>query len=128
MPLKLCSDGSPNTLLTHPAVSPINSGSLGGLCPLYIVSANHQIPFLQQNAGSAEVIRDEVFLTAYKAADPAKYPPAAATLAEYPEQAALVNAYPPTKVVLQVFEGACHVATTLAWTRTAKHEFRGVAE
>lgn len=32
-------DISPNSLLTHPLVSPINQGSLGGLCPLYIVSA-----------------------------------------------------------------------------------------
>lgn len=40
----------------------------------------------------------------------------------------MITKYPPTKVVLQVFEGACHVATTLAWTRSAKHIFRGAAE
>jgi hypothetical protein len=29
---------SPNNLLSHPLVSPVNLGSLGGLCPLLIVS------------------------------------------------------------------------------------------
>lgn len=28
----------PNNLMDHPLVSPVNQGSLGGLCPLYIVS------------------------------------------------------------------------------------------
>lgn len=65
---------------------------------------------------------------AHKAADPPAYPPSPETLAEYPEQAPLVDAYPPTKVHLQVFEGACHVATTLAWTRSAKYIFRGTAK
>lgn len=31
---------SPNNLLTHPLVSPVNLGSLGGLCPLLIVSSS----------------------------------------------------------------------------------------
>lgn len=30
---------SPNNMLTHPLVSPVNVGSLGGLCPLLIVSS-----------------------------------------------------------------------------------------
>jgi len=30
---------SPNNLLSHPLVSPVNLGSLGGLCPLLIVSS-----------------------------------------------------------------------------------------
>ena len=30
----------PHRLLTHPLVSPINQGSLGGLCPLMIVSSS----------------------------------------------------------------------------------------
>ncbi|GMK53465.1 hypothetical protein CspeluHIS016_0100510 [Cutaneotrichosporon spelunceum] len=105
----------PNTLLTHPLVSPINNGSLGGLCPLYI------------SAGGAEVLRDEIIYVAHKASHPTQYAPAEATLAEYPNEAALVDKYPPTYVELQVFEGACHVATTLAWTRSAKHIFRGTA-
>jgi len=29
----------PNNLMDHPLVSPVNQGSLGGLCPLYIVSS-----------------------------------------------------------------------------------------
>lgn len=105
----------PNTLLTHPLVSTINNGSLGGLCPLYITG------------GSAELLRDEVTYIAHKAANPQQYLPSPVTLEEYPEQAALVDKYPPTRVHLQIFEGACHVATTLAWTRSAKHIFRGTA-
>lgn len=31
----------PNVLLSHPLVSPVNQGSLGGLCPLLIVSARN---------------------------------------------------------------------------------------
>lgn len=34
----------PNLLLTHPLVSPVNQGSLGGLCPLLVVSALYMIP------------------------------------------------------------------------------------
>lgn len=30
-----------NSLLNHPMVSPVNAGSLGGLCPLLIVSLHH---------------------------------------------------------------------------------------
>ncbi|BEI91097.1 uncharacterized protein CcaverHIS019_0311670 [Cutaneotrichosporon cavernicola] len=105
----------PNTLITHPLVSPINNGSLGGLCPLYI------------SVGGAELLRDEIIYVAHKASHPTLYPPSEATLAEYPNEAALVDKYPPTYVEMQVFEGACHVATTLAWTRSAKQIFRGTA-
>lgn len=73
-------------------------------------------------------MRDEIIYVAHKAANPAAYPPSEATLAEYPDQVELIDAYPPTYVELQVFEGACHVATTLAWTRSAKHIFRGAAK
>ncbi|TXT16021.1 hypothetical protein VHUM_00524 [Vanrija humicola] len=105
-----------NTLITHPLVSIINSGSLGGLCPLYF------------SAGGAELLRDEIIYLAHKAANPSKYPPSRHTLAEYPNLADQIDKYPPTHVVLQVFEGACHVAPTLAWTRTARLIFRGGAD
>jgi hypothetical protein len=39
---------SPNNLLTHPLISLVNQGSLGGLCPLFIVG------------GGGELLRDEV--------------------------------------------------------------------
>lgn len=41
VPPSICAqkaDDSPNNLLSHPLVSPVNLGSLGGLCPLLIVS------------------------------------------------------------------------------------------
>lgn len=107
---------SPNTLLTHPLVSPINNGSLGGLCPMYF------------SAGGAELLRDEIIYTAHKAANPTQYPPSEITLEEFPDQRKFIDKYPPTYMELQVFEGACHVATTLAWTRSAKQIFRGTAK
>lgn len=79
-----------NALLNHPLVSPVNQGSLGGLCPLYI------------NCGDAELLRDEIIHVAHKAADSAKYPPAQSTLEAYPSQRkALERNYPPTLVQLQ---------------------------
>lgn len=59
---------------------------------------------------------------AHKAAAPStKYPPSPAVLAKYPTQQKHLEAdYPPTLVQLQVFDEACHVATTLSVTRLAK--------
>ena len=48
--------------LTHPLVSPVLQGSLGNLCPLYII------------AGDGEVLRDEIMYLAHKAANPKDYP------------------------------------------------------
>ncbi|WVQ79408.1 hypothetical protein IAT38_001505 [Cryptococcus sp. DSM 104549] len=105
----------PNDLLTHPLVSPVNQGSLGGLCPLLIIG------------GGAELLRDEIIYLAHKAAEPTKYPPSSATLAQYPEQEALVDKYKPTKVHLQIYEGCCHVVPTMSWTKSAKYMYRACA-
>ncbi|PSS35406.1 hypothetical protein PHLCEN_2v1561 [Hermanssonia centrifuga] len=51
-----------NEQLTHPLVSPVLQGSLGNLCPLYII------------AGDGEVLRDEIIYLAHKAAHPEQYP------------------------------------------------------
>ncbi|CAE6424522.1 unnamed protein product [Rhizoctonia solani] len=48
--------------LTHPLVSPVLHGSLGGLCPLYIV------------AGNGEVLRDEIIYMAHRASNPTAFP------------------------------------------------------
>lgn len=48
--------------LSHPLVSPILQGSLGNLCPLYII------------AGDDEVLRDEVIYLAHRAAHPDQFP------------------------------------------------------
>jgi hypothetical protein len=47
--------------LTHSLVSPLLQGSLGGLCPLYIL------------AGDSEVLRDEIVYLAHRASDPRRY-------------------------------------------------------
>jgi len=47
--------------LSHPLVSPILQGSLGGLPPLYVI------------AGDAEVLRDEAIYLAHRAAHPSEY-------------------------------------------------------
>ncbi|WWC65650.1 uncharacterized protein I303_108271 [Kwoniella dejecticola CBS 10117] len=105
----------PNNLLTHPLVSPVNQGSLGGLCPLLIVG------------GGGELLRDEIMYIAHKAASPTQYPPGSLTLSQYPDQARLVNKYKPTKVHLQIYEGCCHVVPTLSWTRSSKYMYRAAA-
>ncbi|KAL7423676.1 hypothetical protein Q5752_001258 [Cryptotrichosporon argae] len=105
----------PNNLLTHPLVSPVNAGSLGGLCPLFIM------------AGGGELLRDEIIYLAHKAADPITYRPSDLLLEQYPDQAGMIKKYKPTKVHLQVFEGCCHVAPTLSWTRGAKYMYRAAA-
>ncbi|RSH93472.1 hypothetical protein EHS25_007828 [Saitozyma podzolica] len=94
----------PNDLLTHPLISLVNQGSLGGLCPLLII----------------------IYL-AHKAAEPMTYPPSSSTLSQYPDQAALANRYKPTKVHLQIYEGCCHVVPTLSWTRSSKYMYRACA-
>lgn len=108
---------APNPLISHPLVSPINQGSLGGLCPMMIVRSSPSFwPFpprpgkkltaftvlLVQMGGSGELLRDEMIFVAHKAAHPARYPPSKTVQERYPEQAKLVNAFPPTKVHLQV--------------------------
>ncbi|BGP14241.1 hypothetical protein JCM10213v2_002184 [Rhodosporidiobolus nylandii] len=106
----------PNTLLDHPLVSPVNQGSLGGLPPLYIC------------CGSSELLRDEIMYIAHKAANPSAYPPAQRIFEQYPSQKAhYEQKYPPTKVQLQVFDGGCHVVTTLSVTSLAKYMYRGAA-
>ncbi|BGP38265.1 hypothetical protein JCM10450v2_002207 [Rhodotorula kratochvilovae] len=105
-----------NLLLDHPLVSPVNQGSLGGLPPLYIC------------CGSSELLRDEIIHLAHKAANPAAYPPAERIFAQYPSQRKhYEQQYPPTKVQLQVFDGGCHVVTTLSVTSLAKYMYRGAA-
>ncbi|BGP30416.1 hypothetical protein JCM10296v2_002170 [Rhodotorula toruloides] len=105
-----------NRLLDHPLVSPVNQGSLGGLPPLYIC------------CGGSELLHDEIIYIAHKAATPHSYPPAQRIFTQYPSQRKHYDThYPPTKVQLQVFDGGCHVATTLSITSLAKYMFRGVA-
>ncbi|GJN87087.1 hypothetical protein Rhopal_000032-T1 [Rhodotorula paludigena] len=106
----------PNNMLDHPLVSPVNQGSLGGLCPLYIC------------CGGAELLHDEIIHVAHKAANPSSYPPAQRILEQYPSQRKhFEQDYPPTQVQLQVFDGGCHVVTTLSITSLAKYMYRGAA-
>lgn len=80
--------------LTHPLVSPIVQGSLGNLCPLYIL------------AGDGEVLRDEIIYLAHKAADPRAYPARNGVLKEGRRQKENADKFQtPTKVHLQIFDG-----------------------
>ncbi|KAI5778087.1 Alpha/Beta hydrolase protein [Geopyxis carbonaria] len=102
----------PNPFLSHPLVSPIIAPSLGGLCPLLILS------------GGGEVLRDEQIYTAHKAAFPSQYPTWPGHLTTPAAIAAAAAHTTPTKVVLQVFANTCHVAPIMAWTRPARSMFR----
>lgn len=73
--------------LTHPLVSPILQGSLGNLCPLYIL------------AGDGEVLRDEIVYMAHKAANPKEYPTRKGVLREAVRQKENAEKFQkPTKV------------------------------
>ena len=105
-----------NQLLTHPLVSPVLQPSLGGLPPLFVL------------VGGAEMLRDEQFYLAHKAANPKAYAPSDAFLDEHDPNRELLNKYQPTYVQLQVWEGLCHVAPTLSFTRPAKFMYRAIAQ
>ncbi|KAL4736481.1 hypothetical protein BDV11DRAFT_207602 [Aspergillus similis] len=105
-----------NELLFHPLVSPIFQPSLGGLPPLQIIS------------GGGEMLRDEQFYVAHKAANPTAYPPNDSFLAELDPEREIVNKYPGTYVQLQVWDDLCHVAPILSFTRPAKYMFRSIAQ
>ena len=83
--------------MTHPLVSPILQPSLGGLPPLLII------------AGDKEVLRDEILYLAHKAADPDRYPLREGLQDFTSERGKAAKRYGPTKVHLQVYDGACHV-------------------
>ncbi|KAL4786845.1 hypothetical protein BJX76DRAFT_346031 [Aspergillus varians] len=105
-----------NELLFHPLVSPILQPSLGGLPPLQVIS------------GGGEMLRDEQFYLAHKAANPAAYPPNDTFLDEFDPQRTKLHQYPGTYVQLQVWDDLCHVAPILSFTRPAKYMFRSIAQ
>ncbi|KAJ5223874.1 Alpha/beta hydrolase fold-3 [Penicillium chermesinum] len=92
-----------NQLISHPLVSPILSG--GG-----------------------ELLRDEQFYIAHKAANPTAYPPSDVYLDEHDPTRETLNKYEPTYVHLQVWDNLCHVAPTLSFTRPAKYMFRAISQ
>lgn len=105
-----------NQLMSHPLVSPVLQPSLGGLPPLQILS------------GGGEMLRDEQFYIAHKAANPAAYPPSDVYLDEHDPDRETLNKYEPTYVQLQVWDNLCHVAPTLSFTQPAKYMFRSIAQ
>ncbi|KAF3915561.1 hypothetical protein ABW21_db0205474 [Orbilia brochopaga] len=103
-----------NELLSHPLVSPVLQGSLGGLPPMMIL------------VGGSEVLRDEQIYFAHKAANPRKYPPP--SHAANAQQLGALNRWKHgTDVVLQVFDDCCHVTPTLSFTKPAKYMYRSIA-
>ncbi|KAK6506656.1 hypothetical protein TWF481_005115 [Arthrobotrys musiformis] len=103
-----------NELLSHPLVSPVLQGSLGGLPPMMVL------------VGGSEVLRDEQIYFAHKAANPRKYPPPSHV--STPQQLAALNRWKHgTDVYLQVFDDCCHVTPTLSFTKPAKYMYRSIA-
>ncbi|KAJ5994555.1 hypothetical protein N7451_010279 [Penicillium sp. IBT 35674x] len=105
-----------NQLISHPLVSPVLQPSLGGLPPLQILS------------GGGEMLRDEQFYVAHKAANPTAYPPGDVYLDEYDPDREILHKYEPTYVQFQVWDDLCHVAPTLSFTRPAKYMFRAISQ
>ncbi|KAI5807442.1 hypothetical protein DFH27DRAFT_546263 [Peziza echinospora] len=105
-----------NDMISHPLVSPVNQGSLGGLPPLMVL------------VGGGEVLRDEQIYIAHKAADPKRWLPWEEYLDDDERQREAIDKWPPTKVMLQVYDDCCHVTPTLSFTRPAKHMFRAIAQ
>ncbi|KAG8712777.1 hypothetical protein FRC11_014217 [Ceratobasidium sp. 423] len=105
-----------NEQLTHPLVSPLLHGSLGGLCPLYIV------------AGDGEVLRDEVIYLAHRASNPTEFPLREELLARGQQRQVAERWTEGTPVHLQVLDGMCHVPTVFTFTVQAKVVYRQVAK
>jgi acetyl esterase/lipase len=105
-----------NQLMSHPLVSPVLQSSLGGLPPLQILS------------GGGEMLRDEQFYIAHKAANPTAYPLGDVYLDEHDPTREILHKYEPTYVQLQVWDHLCHVAPTLSFTQPAKYMFRSIAQ
>ncbi|ETW83742.1 Esterase/Lipase [Heterobasidion irregulare TC 32-1] len=106
-----------NEQLTHPLVSPILQGSLGNLCPLYII------------AGDGEVLRDEIIYFAHRAAHPDEYPVRQGVLMEGRRQKENVKKFTmPTKVHLQVYDGMPHVLTVFIFTDCARYAYQSIAK
>lgn len=104
-----------NEQISHPLVSPVIAGSLGGLCPLFIM------------CGGSELLRDEIIYTAHKAANPQQYPPMDAYLERDSRQREALQKYGPTTVHLQVYDDCCHVTPTISMCRPAKYMYRAIA-
>ncbi|KZT72301.1 alpha/beta-hydrolase [Daedalea quercina L-15889] len=105
----------PNYLVAHPLISPV-VGYLGGLPPLLII------------ASEKEVIRDEIFYIAHKAAYPDKFMVKGGARDMYPALVGIESRYGPTKVHLQVWDDAAHTLPTLfAFTTPAKYCYRAIA-
>ncbi|KAJ1310944.1 hypothetical protein OPQ81_009456 [Rhizoctonia solani] len=104
-----------NEQLTHPLVSPLLHGSLGGLCPLYIV------------AGNGEVLRDEIIYLAHRASNPTAFPLREELLARGQQRQIAERWTEGTPVHLQVLDEMCHVPTVFTFTLQAKLVYCQVA-
>ncbi|KZV93411.1 alpha/beta-hydrolase [Exidia glandulosa HHB12029] len=105
-----------NRQLLHPLVSPLLSGSLGNLCPLYIV------------VGDKEVLRDEGVYLAHRAADPAKFPLRDELLQTQHQKYQAETFTEATQVHLQVLDDFCHVPTVFSFTPAARYVYQSAGE
>lgn len=107
---------APNHLLTHPLVSPLLQPSLGGLPPLLIIT------------GGGERLRDEQLYVAHKAADPLGYPSGPHVMKDHDPNGQMVARFPPTDVVLQVYDGLCHVPPTVSFAAPVQPAYHAIVE
>ncbi|KAL5530703.1 hypothetical protein ACEPAF_6961 [Sanghuangporus sanghuang] len=108
-----------NEQLTHPLVSPILQGSLGNLCPLYIITGNN------------ECLRDEIIYLAHRASYPDEFPPRKEAIEESCREKEKAQKFTtPTRVHLQVFDGMkgmCHVLTVFTFHEAVKYAYHSIA-
>jgi acetyl esterase/lipase len=105
-----------NLHLQIPLVSPILAASLGGFCPVQVIS------------GGGEVLRDEQIYLAHKMANPDRYFPCEQILERNGQSIQNVYKYPPTDVQLLSFDDAGHAMPTLGHTNIAKHQYRAISQ
>lgn len=105
-----------NRQLLHPLVSPLFNGSLGNLCPLYIV------------CGDKEVLRDETTYLAHRAADPTRYQLRDELMQSEHQQWQAREFIEPTQVHLQILDDFCHVPTVFSFTPAARYVYQTAGE
>lgn len=106
---------TPNSLVSHPLVSPVLS-YLGGLPPLLFI------------ASEKEALRDEIIYCAHKATAPAQFPLTDRSRSMYPPLVDIEQRHGPTPIHLQVYDDTAHVLPVLfGFTTPGKFCYRAIA-
>lgn len=106
---------APNLQLVLALCSPIYAATLGGFCPVQMIT------------GDGELLRDEQLFLAHKMASPTEFPLAKSLADRNGEKQADINKYPPTDVQLLIFDDGPHAAPMLGHIDVAKHQYRAIS-